>query len=140
MQLVSVLFLIFLASPLSADESPFSSLPPEQQLSEDILRELVSYESSEDHPTLIYGALQAMEKRLLDAGFLDDDVQLLNPSPDTYGLVVRYRGLGEKRPMLVLAHVDVVQAVPSHWSFPPFVLGKKTVTTLAVEVKTTKQA
>ncbi len=121
-----IVSIVLLASwPLLAQETPFSDLSPDQQLSEDILRELVSYESSNDRPDLIEKALQTMATRLLAAGFTANEVQVLNPSPNNYGMLVRYRGIGPQKPLLVLAHIDVVQAVPDQWAFPPFVLGKK---------------
>ncbi|MFT5140470.1 MAG: acetylornithine deacetylase/succinyl-diaminopimelate desuccinylase-like protein [Lysobacterales bacterium] len=124
---ILVLFILFLlvCSPLLAQESPFSELTKDEQLSEDILREMVSFESSIDQPEQIEAALRAIETILHNAGFASDDVKVLNPLPDSYGLVIRFRGLGEKKPLLVLAHIDVVPAVPSQWEFPPFVLGKK---------------
>jgi acetylornithine deacetylase/succinyl-diaminopimelate desuccinylase-like protein len=62
---------------------------------------------------------------LREAGFTKEDVQLVTPADDKHGLVVRYRGIGSKRPVLVLAHIDVVQATQDAWAFPPFSLGKK---------------
>ena len=111
--------------PSFAVESPFSDLPAHQQLSEDILRELVGFESTVERPEQTSKALQAMAARLRDAGFPKEDVQLVRPAEGHYGLVVRYRGIAEKQPLLFLAHIDVVTATPDAWAFPPFSLGKK---------------
>lgn len=110
---------------LLAAENPFSTLTANEQLSEDILRELVGFESTTDRPDETKKSLQAMAARLREAGFPAEDIQLVNPGDDQYGLVVRYRGMGEKRPLLLLAHIDVVTAAPDAWAFPPFSLGKK---------------
>jgi acetylornithine deacetylase/succinyl-diaminopimelate desuccinylase-like protein len=40
-------------------------------------------------------------------------------------LVVRYRGTGRRRPILLLAHTDVVEAKPEDWSMDPFTLIEK---------------
>jgi acetylornithine deacetylase/succinyl-diaminopimelate desuccinylase-like protein len=124
--LISVTALLILPCPLlPAAETPFSKLTVNEQLSEDILRELVGFESTTERPDETKKSLQAMAARLREAGFPAEDIQLVNPADDQYGLVVRYRGIGEKRPLLLLAHIDVVTATPDAWAFPPFSLGKK---------------
>ena len=40
-------------------------------------------------------------------------------------LVVRYRGTGRRRPILLLAHTDVVEAKREDWSMDPFTLTEK---------------
>jgi acetylornithine deacetylase/succinyl-diaminopimelate desuccinylase-like protein len=110
---------------LQAQDSPFGNLSEKEQLSEDILRELVGYETTVEKPGETRSALQAMANRLAAAGFSPDDIQLLNPKPASYGLLVRYRGIGEQKPMHVLAHIDVVTAVADDWAFPPFSLGEQ---------------
>ena len=65
-----------------------------------------------------------MEKRFLDAGFPRSDVHVvLHPADSTKGnLVVRYRGTGARKPLLLLAHLDVVTALASDWPRDPFTL------------------
>jgi len=67
-------------------------------------------------------AAEAMAKRLLAAGFLAADVQVLTPVPRKGNLVARLRGTGARRPLLLLAHLDVVEANREDWSFDPFKL------------------
>lgn len=56
------------------------------------------------------------------AGFPAEDVHVL-PLNGTAGLVVRYRGNGSGgRPILLLAHMDVVPALRSDWERDPFAL------------------
>ena len=57
------------------------------------------------------------------AGFAEQDIQIL-PSGETAALVVRYRGeVGStKKPILLLAHMDVVEALAKDWQRPPFAL------------------
>ena len=57
-----------------------------------------------------------------DAGFAAEDVHIL-PLNGTAGVIVRYRGNGSgERPILLLAHMDVVQALRSDWERDPFTL------------------
>lgn len=61
-------------------------------------------------------AARAMAKHLLDAGFDPADVQVVEPHPHRGNLVARLRGTGEMKPLLLLAHLDVVPAKKEDWS------------------------
>lgn len=68
-------------------------------------------------------AAEAMRKRLLDAGFAEEDVAVLTPAPRKGNLVARLRGRDRTaKPILLLAHIDVVEANPEDWTLPPFEL------------------
>ncbi|MEQ9465716.1 MAG: M20/M25/M40 family metallo-hydrolase [Haliea sp.] len=64
-----------------------------------------------------------LEQRLLDGGFAREDVMVI-PHADTAALVVRYRGdqRSGKKPILLSAHLDVVDAYPEDWERDPFTL------------------
>src|SRR6202034_122820 len=66
-----------------------------------------------------------MARRLIDAGFPTADVQILVPNPRKGNLVVRLRGSGSKRPVLILGHLDVVEARREDWTTDPFQLIEK---------------
>ncbi len=66
-----------------------------------------------------------MAERLRAAGFPAADVQVLAPNPRKGNLVARLRGSGSAKPILLLAHLDVVEAKKEDWSFDPFVLTEK---------------
>ncbi len=68
-------------------------------------------------------AAEAMASRLRSAGFTD--VRVLEAAPRKGNLVARYPGNGSKRPLLLLAHLDVVEAKREDWSVDPFVLTEK---------------
>jgi acetylornithine deacetylase/succinyl-diaminopimelate desuccinylase-like protein len=70
-------------------------------------------------------AAEAMAKRLLDAGFPREDVFVGGAAPHKANLVARYRGTGTARPLLLLAHLDVVEAKREDWSVDPFTLLEK---------------
>lgn len=67
----------------------------------------------------------ALIRRLRAAGFPAEDIQTLPVDVDgetTVGLLVRYRGAagGTRKPVALLAHMDVVGAVAENWSTDPF--------------------
>jgi acetylornithine deacetylase/succinyl-diaminopimelate desuccinylase-like protein len=68
-------------------------------------------------------AAEAMAKRLRAAGVPERDVRVLGPERKG-NLVARLRARGEpeQKPLLLLAHLDVVEAKRSDWSTDPFVL------------------
>src|SRR5438128_6512409 len=70
-------------------------------------------------------AAQAMAARLKAAGFPEADVQVLSSAPRKGNLVARFRGHGGGKPLLLLAHLDVVEARREDWSFDPFKLTEK---------------
>lgn len=47
-------------------------------------------------------------------------VQRFEPEPNRVNLVARLKGSGRKRPLLLMAHTDVVTVDPKKWTFPPF--------------------
>ena len=112
---------LLLAAPLGAQ----SSLTPHQQLARDVYKQLVEINTS-DSVGNVTTAAEAMAKRFRDAGFAASDVQLLVPPghPDKGNLVVRYHGRAPHaaKPVLLLAHLDVVAARREDWKFDPFVL------------------
>jgi carboxypeptidase PM20D1 len=60
---------------------------------------------------------------LIAAGLPKDDVEIL-PVGETVALIARYRGddSSGKQPILLLGHMDVVEARPEDWERPPFEL------------------
>ncbi|MDP8979063.1 MAG: M20/M25/M40 family metallo-hydrolase [Acidobacteriota bacterium] len=65
-------------------------------------------------------AAQAMAARLKSAGFPDSDIVVLGPTPRKGNLIARIHGTGGGKPILFLAHLDVVEARREDWSFDPF--------------------
>ena len=94
---------------------------PEQQRARDIFQELIEINTTNSVGSTT-DAAAAMAARLRAAGFSAEDVQVLGPHPKKGNLVARFRGTGERQPLLLLAHVDVVEALRSDWSFDPFTL------------------
>ncbi|HEU4455863.1 MAG TPA: M20/M25/M40 family metallo-hydrolase, partial [Longimicrobium sp.] len=70
----------------------------------------------------VTAAAEAVARRLRTAGFTEEDVRLDGPHPRKHNLVARLRGCGARRPLLLLAHLDVVDADPREWTTDPFTL------------------
>src|SRR5438093_6870483 len=100
------------------------TLTAQQQLAADIYKELVEINTvTETGDT--GRAADAMAARLRAGGFDAADVQVFKPAPRKGNLVARLRGTGARKPILLLAHIDVVAANPADWSLDPFKLTEK---------------
>src|SRR5215510_302374 len=104
--------------------SSAQSLQPHQQIAFDIYKELVEINTVTATGDTVR-ATQAMAARLRAAGFTGSDVQVLSPAPRKGNLVARLRGTGKRKPILLLAHTDVVDARPEDWSLDPFKLTER---------------
>jgi len=65
-------------------------------------------------------ASEAMAQRLVAAEFSAKDVLVAGPNGRKKNLVVRYHGSGEKKPILFIGHLDVVEARREDWTTDPF--------------------
>ena len=90
-----------------------------QQLSRDIFKQLIEINTTDSVGSTTVAA-QAMAQRLRDAGFSADDVLLLGPNPRKGNLVARLHGSGVHKPVLLIGHLDVVEARRSDWTTDPF--------------------
>ena len=118
---------ILAALPLAAQQPV--SLTPQQRLAREVYRELIEINTA-DSVGSVTRAAEAMARRFRAAGFPARDVHVLVPpgKPTKGNLVVRYRGRGgasAAKPLLLLAHLDVVAALRSDWTIDPFVLTEK---------------
>lgn len=118
---VAVASIAAAAHPAHAQATP---LTPDQQLARAIFAELIGINTTNSAGNTTVAA-QAMAKRLLDAGFPAADVIVIGPRPKNQNLVVRLRGTGARKPLLLLAHLDVVEARRDDWSMDPFTLTER---------------
>jgi acetylornithine deacetylase/succinyl-diaminopimelate desuccinylase-like protein len=100
-----------------------------QQLAREILQELIAIKTTESGVGATPAA-EALARRLRAAGFADRDVQVIGPSERKKNLVARLRGPAAAptvRPILLLAHLDVVEARVEDWSpgLDPFTLTER---------------
>lgn len=102
-----------------------ADLEPHEVLARDILKELVETDTTDSRGDNT-AAARAMRKRLLAAGFAEEDVEILAPAPRKGNLIARY--LGQEpglKPLLLLAHLDVVGADEQMWSRDPFAFAEE---------------
>jgi acetylornithine deacetylase/succinyl-diaminopimelate desuccinylase-like protein len=101
-------------------------MPPDadQRLAHDIYKEIVEIKSGFTTGATTPVA-QAVAQRLRAAGFPDSDIFIGGAIPTKANLVVRFHGTGRLKPILLLAHTDVVEAKREDWSMDPFVFTEK---------------
>ena len=97
------------------------NLPPiaDQQLAREIYKEMVETRSGFTTGTTTPIA-ESVAKRLRAEGFPDSDIFIGGVIPRKANIVVRYHGTGKRKPILLLAHIDVVEAKREDWSTDPF--------------------
>jgi acetylornithine deacetylase/succinyl-diaminopimelate desuccinylase-like protein len=108
---------------VTAQSSHALPAPAQQQLARDILKELVEINTVGDSGAT--PAAEALARRLSAGGFPAGDVTLAGPKPKKQNLVVRLRGRGKGKPILFIAHLDVVEARREDWSVEPFKLTER---------------
>ena len=114
----AILFTVLLATAAIADDR--SSEHAQKTL--EIYRTIIEIDTSKDRGNTPKVA-QYLADELLAAGFPAEDIEVL-PKPPFAALIARYRGaLGSsKKPILLLGHMDVVEANSEDWERPPFTL------------------
>ncbi|PYQ99071.1 MAG: peptidase M20 [Acidobacteria bacterium] len=98
---------------------------PNDQRAREILKELIEINTTDTPGGNVTRAADAVAARLKAAGFPAGDMQVLGPDPRKGNLVARLRGTGAAKPLLLLAHLDVVEAKREDWSFDPFTFLEK---------------
>ena len=117
----SVLALFFCVSTASAQ----TTRPElEKQTARDIYKQFIEIPSGFTTGSTTPVA-EAAAARLKAAGFPEKDIFLGGANPKKFNLVVRYHGTGKRKPLLLLAHIDVVEAKREDWSIDPFTLLEK---------------
>jgi hypothetical protein len=122
---VTALLCLEVVSPPRAAAQSAPAASPDRALARDLLRELVEIDTSPANGCT--KAAEAMAARLRSAGFPDSDVQIAGPRPERRNLVVRLRGRAQAKPVLWIAHLDVVDAPREGWlpGFDPFKLNER---------------
>jgi acetylornithine deacetylase/succinyl-diaminopimelate desuccinylase-like protein len=102
-----------------------SAAAPPDPLARDLFKQLIDINTTDSVGSTTVAAL-AMQKRLLDAGFAPKDAQvLIGPNPKRGNLVARLHGSGKHKPVLIIGHLDVVEAKREDWNLDPFVFTEK---------------
>lgn len=107
---------------LAAAENTLS--PSAQALAREIFKEMIESKSG-----FTTGATtpiaESVAARLKAAGFPSSDIFVGGAIPTKANVVIRYHGAGRGKPILLLAHIDVVEALREDWSFDPYVFLEK---------------
>lgn len=109
-----VVVLLLAASALQAQVDSATT-----KLARDIFQQLIEINTT-DSVGNVTTAAQAMAQRFRDAGFPESDIHLLGPTDRKQNLVVRLHGTGAHRPILLMGHLDVVEARGEDWTTDPF--------------------
>jgi acetylornithine deacetylase/succinyl-diaminopimelate desuccinylase-like protein len=113
----AALALLPLATVAATGQTPKA----QRTLGRALLQELIETDTTPDHGSTT-AAAELLAKRFLAAGFDPADVLVVGDNPLKRNLVVRLRGRGEREPILLLAHLDVVEARREDWHFDPYKL------------------
>jgi len=99
--------------------------PAEQQRARQMFEALVAINTTHSHGSS--EAAQLLARWMREGGFDQKDVTFVAPAdhPHKGNLVVRLRGKGSGKPVLILGHLDVVEAKREDWSLDPFTLTEK---------------
>lgn len=97
-----------------------TALSPEHQAARDIFKQLIEINTTDTPAGNVTTASEAMAERFRAAGFPADDIHVDGPKPNKKNLVVRLHGRGAGKPILFIAHLDVVEALRQDWSMDPF--------------------
>ncbi len=119
-RLKSIAVLLALGAPTAWCATPQNDAAV-RAMAHDIFKQLIEINTTDSIGSTTVAA-QAMARRLLDAGFPPADVVVVGPNDRKGNMVARYRGkAGSKlRPLLIIGHLDVVEARREDWSTDPF--------------------
>ncbi len=94
---------------------------PDQVRGREILKEMIETDTTSAHGNVTVLS-EKLAQRFVAAGFAPADVMVLGDNPKKRNLVVRVHGRGERAPVLLFAHLDVVEAKREDWHYDPFKL------------------
>lgn len=103
-----------LAAAAAAAPDTSAGAPALEVEARQILDQILAVDTSHGNETR---ALQLVKERFAAAGL---PAQILESAPGRGNLIARIKGSGAKRPLLLLAHIDVVPVEGQAWNTPPF--------------------
>jgi acetylornithine deacetylase/succinyl-diaminopimelate desuccinylase-like protein len=111
------------AAPAAAQPAPAPNFPGQAEF-RGLYKELIEIDTTAQHGSCTRAA-EAMAARLKAAGYPDADVRVLAPAdrPKDGNLIAVLHGADAKlKPIMLLAHIDVVEAKPEDWTRDPYKL------------------
>jgi acetylornithine deacetylase/succinyl-diaminopimelate desuccinylase-like protein len=109
-----------LLSAASVPSTQAQSQDDARALARSLFQELIEINTTDTPVGNVTTAAEAMEKRFRAAGFPESDLALLGPNARKKNLVVRLHGSGQRKPVLLIGHLDVVEARREDWTTDPF--------------------
>jgi len=102
-------------------ESQAADLNPQQQNAKAIFKQLIEIDTTHSSGDTTIAA-EALAAHLIAAGLPKEDVKVLAEVPRKGNLIARLRAgkPTNKKPILLMAHLDVVEARREDWSMDPF--------------------
>jgi acetylornithine deacetylase/succinyl-diaminopimelate desuccinylase-like protein len=116
-----MMFFVVLLAPVLSMNLAAQQVAPPNPFARDIFQQLIEINTT-DSVGNVTTAAEAMAKRLLDGGFAPQDVAVAGPNERKKNVVVRLRGSGKRKPVLLIGHLDVVEARREDWTTDPFKL------------------
>jgi acetylornithine deacetylase/succinyl-diaminopimelate desuccinylase-like protein len=115
-----------LVSLLCGCASAADNMPPEaeQQLAREVYKQMIEVKSGFTTGSTTPIA-ESVAARFKTAGFPSSDIFVGGAIPTKANVVVRYHGTGAHKPILLLAHIDVVEAKREDWTVDPFIFLEK---------------
>lgn len=126
MRQFAVICLLVFWLPVGAEVHSSDFTEPWQIYAHGLLRDSVAFRSVRGEQQVV-PFTEYLAKEFVEAGFPVEDVRILpmdSAGEPSASLVVRYRGTSKKRPILFVAHMDVVAAAESDWGRDPFTLSE----------------
>jgi acetylornithine deacetylase/succinyl-diaminopimelate desuccinylase-like protein len=110
-------YLVLFTFPVLAENNYF-------EVGKETLADLIQIKSTES-VGLATRASEYASEQLRSAGFDQDDLKIVGPTSTTQGLVATLKGIESDRPVIVMAHLDVVPAVTESWDTNPYRMVEK---------------
>ena len=114
MRILLLFFVLLSPTLLAQGGQPDWSFVEEETLRH--FRALLQFDTS-DPPGRELPAAEYIRDVLEAEGF---EVEMLATDPQRPNVITRLQGNGDKEPLLIMAHTDVVNVDPEKWTFPPF--------------------
>ena len=110
-------YLVLFSFPVLAENNYF-------EVGKATLADLIQIKSTESEGLATRASEYASEK-LRSAGFDQDNLTIVGPTSTTQGLVATLKGKESERPVIVMAHLDVVPSVTESWDTNPYQMVEK---------------
>ena len=110
-------YLVLFTFPVLAENNYF-------EVGKATLADLIQIKSTESEGLATRASEYASEK-LRSAGFDQDNLTIVGPTSTTQGLVATLKGKESERPVIVMAHLDVVPSVTESWDTNPYQMVEK---------------